>query len=144
MKFFKGLHIDNHPADQPEGTYRDARNIVINEQRGAVANEPGNESTSLFPFGYLPIGRVTLPDDRVVVFLATEGGGSEIGIIQKNGKYETLANDPRLNFSLEHPIDAVARLAPQRFLSQQFSTPNEVEFTESDMLVGDETQVTIS
>lgn len=120
MKFFKGLHKDNHPLDQPEGTYRDARNIVINEQRGAVSNEEGNKFTTSLPAGYRPIGKVNVPDGRIILFLSNGEGGSEIGELGIGGGYRTLKNDPRLNFSLDFPIQAVVRLAPE---SLQTFTP---------------------
>ena len=119
MKFFKGLHRDNHPADQPEGTYRDARNIVLNEQRGAVSNEEGNEFTSSLPAGYHPIGKVNVPDGRIVLFLSNGIGGSEIGELGISGKYRTLLNDPQLNFSLDYPVQATIRMIPERIQSSQ-------------------------
>lgn len=143
MKFFKGLHTDNHPIDQPEGTYRDAYNIVIQEQMGVVYNEPGITSTSLLPAGFMPIGSTILPDGRIVVFLASDAGESEIGIIQTDGVYETLVNDDRLNFSLDHPIDATVRMAVQTVTSQQFDSAVEVEL-EDHITVGDTFTVTLT
>lgn len=143
MKFVNGLHTDNHPADQPEGTYRDARNVIINEKRGAISNEPGIVSTSLLPEDYHPIGHVVLPDNRIIVFSATQDGRSEIGVIQIDGNYETLVNDPRLNFSLDHPIHAVARLGLQRELSQQYSMPVEVSTSEEPIVIHEDITLSV-
>jgi hypothetical protein len=111
MKFLKGLHSDNHPSVQPEGTYRSARNLVLSDE---IINEPGNQSTSFLTGGYKPIGHVVLPNNRIIVFSASPGGGSEIGVIWSDGKYYRLVNDPRLNFSPDHPIDAIAKLSSLR------------------------------
>ena len=132
MKIFKGLHRDNHPSDQPEGTYRNARNIVVSRRRGAISNEEGTTDTSYLPEGYSQIGRIPLPDGRIVVFSADGSGGSEVGIIEKDDKYYTLANDPRFNFSLQYPIEGIARIAPRRIQSQQYPEPETLD--QSDIL----------
>ena len=108
MRFFQGLHQDNHPADQPENTYRDARNIALSKQRGAVTNESGTTLLAQFPEGLFPIGRIILPDDSIIVFLCG-GGNSEIGRIQQN-TYTTILNDPALNFHPNYPITGTYRI----------------------------------
>ena len=42
-RFLKGLFKDTAHIDQPNGTWRYARNMVLNEKDGAVSNEGGNE-----------------------------------------------------------------------------------------------------
>lgn len=137
MKFVQGIHIDNHPADQPEGTYRDARNVIVDHQRGAISNELGFKITDQLPEGYYPVGRVALPDSRIVLFLANGSGGSEIGVIEKNGNYKSFVNDTRLNFSLRHPITAIARLVPKRFTSEDIEVPVEQEFIDEAVILED-------
>lgn len=42
-KFLKGLFKDTAPIDQPAGTWRYAKNMILNDTAGAVSNEGGNE-----------------------------------------------------------------------------------------------------
>lgn len=116
LKFFEGLHTDHHPADQPEGTYRDAKNAVIYTKRGAVKNEHGNKLLDSLPAGYTLIGYIVLPDDVIVTF-STDNENSEIGAIL-NDSYIQILNDPDLNFSTEYPITGTYRVIPFREAAQ--------------------------
>ena len=40
-RFLKGLFKDTGHIDQPNGTWRHARNMVVNDTEGAVSNEGG-------------------------------------------------------------------------------------------------------
>ena len=42
-RFIKGLFKDTGHIDQPEGSWRHAKNMVINKTDGAVTNEGGTE-----------------------------------------------------------------------------------------------------
>lgn len=143
MNFFKGLHKDNHPSGQPESTYRDAKNVILKEERGAVANEPGMVATSLLPVGYTSIGRTTLPDGRIIVFLVGGVGESEIGIIGTDLIYRRLVNDSRLNFSKEHPIQAIAKITIARTVSQQYPEAAEKSFEDS-VSISETTTMTVT
>ena len=78
FKPLKGMHKDNSPVDQPDGTYRDALNAVIDVKRGAISNEYGAKahgsfmSTYIYTYPTKPIGCVTLPDDNLIVFTTSE------------------------------------------------------------------------
>ena len=53
----KGMHRDTHPSDQPEGTWRYARNAIINRVDGAISNERGTDegpNIGLLP-GYIKL-----------------------------------------------------------------------------------------
>ena len=59
-KYIKGLFKDTAHIDQPEGTWRYAKNMVLNEKIGSVSNEGGISgytigSRSDFNGEYLPI-----------------------------------------------------------------------------------------
>ena len=41
-RFIKGLFKDTANSDQPEGSWRHATNMVVNETEGAISNEGGN------------------------------------------------------------------------------------------------------
>ena len=42
-RFIKGLFKDTAHLDQPEATWRHARNMLLNSTDGAVSNEGGTE-----------------------------------------------------------------------------------------------------
>ena len=81
-RFTKGLVKDTSAADQPQGTWRFARNTIVNKIDGAVSNEGGNKSivkigrtisstinTSAYTYaGYTVIGAIETTDDRIVLF----------------------------------------------------------------------------
>lgn len=46
MKDLKGMYVDCHPADQPQGTYRYAKNVIINREFGKITSERGDYSMS--------------------------------------------------------------------------------------------------
>jgi hypothetical protein len=124
-RFTKGLSKDTAPADQPPGTFRFARNVIINKVDGAISNEGGNKAVhkigrytgSEIADGYTVIGAIEITDDRIVLFSVnkfvifdpTTGAGeehedygrSEIGVYQE-GDYKTV-----LNLKLEYEDCAI-------------------------------------
>lgn len=81
LKPLKGMFKDTSPVDQPNGTYRDALNAVIDVKRGAISNEYGAKIHGTFLSTYpgitpilysTPIGCITLPDDNLIVFGVTD------------------------------------------------------------------------
>lgn len=141
MKFFEGLHIDNHPGDQPENSYRDAKNMVIYRRQGAVTNELGTEQVDALPVGYKPIGKIVLPNNQVVVFLSGAGGASEIGIL-KGSTYETILNTPDLNFSPDYPIVGTYRISKGEKISDDL--PTITDAVVNAILVDDSFQIDIT
>ena len=47
MKYSKGLQLDTTPVDQPEGSWRYARNATMNKKAGGISNEGGVEQAQL-------------------------------------------------------------------------------------------------
>lgn len=92
MKLINGINTDVQPIDQPEGTWRDANNIVISKLYGAVSNDDGFKellsagNTINYPASEIrPIGFIPIDNPRTVVFstdIAGAGTISEIGILQ--------------------------------------------------------------
>tara|TARA_R110002012_G_scaffold24825_2_gene82505 strand:+ start:1292 stop:8206 length:6915 start_codon:yes stop_codon:yes gene_type:complete len=127
-RFTKGLAKDTSPADQPPGTFRFARNTIINKVDGAISNEGGNKAVhkigrhtgSGIADGYTVIGAIEITDDRIVLFSVnrfvifdpTTGAGeehedygrSEIGVYQE-GDYKTV-----LNLRLEYDDTALPNI----------------------------------
>ena len=128
MKRIQGLNKDVHPEDQPEGTYRDARNITILQDIQAVVNEEGTSGYSSIPENYTVIGHQVISNNRIVVFCVTESS-SEIGVINSKGQYSTILNDPDLNFNKNYLIDSTYKLESVIEESQQVD-PDDYEFPE--------------
>jgi hypothetical protein len=98
MKRLKGLFTDGDPVDQPPETYRDALNININDQVGAIATESGNEQYAQLPVGHIQLASILLADGRSVVLTVHEDGTeSSIGVVTEDD-YEQVIRDEDLNF----------------------------------------------
>lgn len=100
MKLERGLFTDSAEADQPQGTYRFAKNLVDGNTIGSKENEKG--FTDLGTFAPYDIIGIVPAEDAFVVF-STDDTDSEIGLWE-NGIYTTIYNDPALNFATTAPI----------------------------------------
>lgn len=104
MKFDKGLYTDCLEVDQPQGTYRHAKNIVDSNVLGVLENEDGFKSlTDILPYSLIGVVPV---EDGFVVF-TTDNTDSEIGLVERSGAvltYTQIYNDQELNFSTTAPI----------------------------------------
>ena len=83
LKFLKGMFKDSGRIDQPDNTYRDAINLIIDDKKAAVANEYGTEYIGELTYTYYvpgdinatprivsltPIGTIKLDDNSLIVF----------------------------------------------------------------------------
>ena len=118
---------DTGRADQPDGTYRDALNAVIDPIKLAVSNEYGTKLkvNILTSQNRLvnPVGQIALPNDDFIVF-GVEGSRSYITYVDtKVDSYEFLLITPGnpglsqpslgdLNFDLNHTIYGEFRISP--------------------------------
>ena len=66
MKLDKGLYKDTHAIDQIDGTYPNARNILINKIQGAVTNELGFDK--IHTLTRKIIGSIPVTDDEIIIF----------------------------------------------------------------------------
>ena len=118
-RFIKGLFKDTGHIDQPDGSWRHARNMVLNEKDGSVGNEGGTEMS----------GFIEVNDDKTILFvtdivnsvaLTSIYPRSEIGLWEK-GVYTTIFNpiiDPAsggkltndLKFSQDYPIEGTFKI----------------------------------
>ena len=137
-RFIKGLFKDTGHIDQPEGTWRHARNMVMNYKDGAVSNEGGTILNGHLGNNSIRgaqedkvIGAIEVDSDRVVLFvlnvvesLSATGKPprSEIGLWE-NGTYYPIFNpslgtaaDPvryitnDLGFNQEYPIEGTFKI----------------------------------
>ena len=118
-RFLKGLFKDTAPIDQPEGTWRYANNIIINDKKGSISNEGGNQSVGSFNIGSVIIGIIEVSDDRVVIFYINTAGNSEIGIWE-NGIFTILyapvssfGDKVDLKFNRNYPIEGTFNINPK-------------------------------
>ena len=156
MKFIKGLNKDAAPVDQPQGTYRYAKNVTIDESPGAISNEVGNRAAAFFKTtNERVIGSIVLTDDDVVFFTHEAGtpgfsriylfDSSQIGgnplllILQtQDGGVATssitgLQNDVDLKFSIEYPIEGTYKIDPDEnviiYFTDNFNPPRCINIT---------------
>ena len=135
-KYIKGLFKDTSPIDQPEGTWRHATNMILNDTAGAVSNEGGTELsghlgdsivntvfTNVGDPDSKVIGKIEVDNDRVVLFLldftaftADEKYNCEIGIWE-DGVYSVLFKTDvaaypthALQFSNIYPIEGTFKI----------------------------------
>tara|TARA_R110002072_G_scaffold5230_2_gene34488 strand:+ start:120 stop:536 length:417 start_codon:yes stop_codon:yes gene_type:complete len=125
-RFVKGLFKDTGHIDQPEGSWRHARNMVINSTDGAVSNEAGNHMKG--HLGQDPVvgaqndkvvGTIEVSEDRTIFFVTDVVNSiprSEIGIYEDN-IYTVLFNpsialNPQndLNFKQSNPIEGTFKV----------------------------------
>jgi hypothetical protein len=107
-----GMFRGTSPLDQPGGTVRHARNAHLNTPLGAWSNEGGATLFTDLPQNSIVVGRITLSDNRMVLFLSILNR-SEIGLWD-SGSYTTLYNpniqsNTDLLFSPDHPITGTFR-----------------------------------
>ena len=113
MKRVKGLFRDCDPIDQPEGTYRDARNALLNDEIGTIMSDYGiTESDISATLGSSPIllGSTIINDDRVVIFTVDPDGSNPRITLFDSGNFTVILNDSRLNFQPNSLIDSTFRI----------------------------------
>ena len=102
-KFVAGMSKDTSKADQPDGTFRDALNAVVNIETGTVNNEYG--TTTVVGANIDVIGAIPIDEDRVV-FLGLNASEECIIALSdpKKGESTILYKNSELNFKRSHPI----------------------------------------
>jgi hypothetical protein len=80
LKFLKGMYKDSGRIDQPDNTYRDAINLIIDDKKNLIANEYGTDYIGDLIYTYYdntnnrvdidlnPIGVIKLDDNSLIVF----------------------------------------------------------------------------
>ena len=107
-KLDKGLQTDFRPINQSLGSWRDARNILINRGYRSITNEdgiiphltPSAENPDLPIIGVIPLS-------EGAVLFSTDSTTSEIGIVDVNGVYTKKIRSIYLGFNLNAPIEGV-------------------------------------
>lgn len=128
-KYVKGIIKDTGAIDQPEGSYRYAKNAILNRVKGAVINEHGNiDIADLFVerlgtnIQITVIGAIEVTDDRVVFFGRGDAPQSSlIFVLNQDNTQElvfatidasTAGNPYSLNFKKDYPIEGTYKIDP--------------------------------
>jgi len=144
-KYVKGLNKDAAPVDQPEGSYRYAKNALSNETAGAISNEPGTRRSGSLNTNSVILGTIEITDDRVVMFEVGEDGGCRILLYSgasesiQNVVLKTISgnipegNDFDLKFNELYPIEGTYKIDPDNNLiiywTDNFNPPRSLNVT---------------
>lgn len=108
MKPNNGIFQDAEFDDQPDGTWRTAKNVVP-DGPNVVRNESGFKEVTGMPANMLVHGQVSLPEDKIVLFLIGDPTVNstlrEIGLVTDT-TYTTLSSDTSIfdNWDINYPI----------------------------------------
>ena len=127
-RFIKGLFKDTAHVDQPAGTWRYARNMILNEKDGAVSNEGGTEiaghlgeANTVGAIKDKVIGKIEVDDDKIILFILDvvleENPRSEVGVWENN-RYTPIFNpnvadfgdQVDLKFTEKNPIEGTYKI----------------------------------
>lgn len=106
MKINK-MWLDGKPNQNPNGSTRANRNIILNRSLGAIINEKGNLLVDSWGENKRPIGVILLDRNDFIVFVKKADNHSEIGYVDSNLNYQSLSVDARWDFSYDRPIHGV-------------------------------------
>lgn len=140
QKYIKGMFQDTGEVDQPEGSYRHAKNMLFNRLKGAMTNEPGTVDQrytldTVNDFTETVIGKIETTLDVNIIFTVlvaqnAEGTGRSRIYLEDARTYggtltELLTteqgildngNDFDLKFSTDYPIEGTYRIDPNNNL----------------------------
>lgn len=107
MKLKGGFRTDERTVDVPNGSWVDARNILLQKGFESVSNENGNTVRHLLD-GQLIIGVIPTSKDTSVIF-SVGTNYSQIGILDSLNNYTTIIHDSQnlFKFSMLNPIEGV-------------------------------------
>jgi hypothetical protein len=94
-----GLHTDFEPLNQPQKTYKYMLN-GIRQLSGAIENEKGTVLSHTFDTNKKIVGSYVLDKDRIICLAGPSASDSEIGVLDNNGAYTLISNNPGLNFQI--------------------------------------------
>ena len=91
-----GIFLDGDPSKQKPGTTRKNKNIVFDAIEDFLVNEESNaehlnlRTISPYLVDYsIPVGFISIDEDRGILFTVADNGGEAIGILSKGGlKYD--------------------------------------------------------
>ena len=111
MKRLKGIFTDTEPIDQPEGTYRYAKNIEINKSLGAIVSERGNEEVETVNGEVL--GSLLLPSGNTLLFLRVTTPSLQFIINEYNNNGQLVVTHLNNNLTVGSYIQATFNVNAQ-------------------------------
>tara|TARA_R110002012_G_scaffold14822_2_gene60378 strand:- start:745 stop:6207 length:5463 start_codon:yes stop_codon:yes gene_type:complete len=123
-RFLKGLFKDMSHIDQPEGTWRYAKNAIINEKKGVISNEGGTELAgdivSSAGIQNKVIGIIEVANDKAIILFLDNQSHSRIGKWE-DGVFQTIyapnitafGDKVDLNFNINFPIEGTFNINPK-------------------------------
>tara|TARA_Y100000593_G_scaffold45959_1_gene87328 strand:+ start:2211 stop:7823 length:5613 start_codon:yes stop_codon:yes gene_type:complete len=122
-RFIKGLFKDTAHIDQPAGSWRYAKNAIINDKKGSISNEGGTnlnaylQNDNQIHLNHKVVGAIEVEGDRVVLFMKKKIAGFDSSIgIWEDGLFTTLYDPDAvnqghdLNFDLDYPIEGTYKI----------------------------------
>ncbi len=134
MKRLKGINRDTNPMDQPAGTYRYAKNVIVDIEKLCVTSEEG-DTAKILKTSKAIVGYIVLADDRLVLFLVSSVSAasptSSIAIYNPStNEYTELFNDTactsdnKLAFDVRFPIEGEYKIDATDETSIYFTDDN--------------------
>ncbi len=112
MKHTRGMFVDCIEQDQPDGTYRFAKNIVDSNLQNVIENEDGfKQFSTIIPSGHTVIGVIPIEDD-FVLFTTDDATTHNIILVTAIGQtltVESTYTNTEFNFSSSYPIEGEYR-----------------------------------
>ena len=145
-KYIKGLNKDTAPIDQPEGSYRYAKNVLSNETAGAISNEPGTSVINqVLDNNELVIGSIETTEDKVVLYTVDSDTNrsriylydatidSVTVVLQTTSGNVVAGNDVDLKFDKRYPIEGTYKIDPNgdliAYWTDNFNPPRSLNIT---------------
>lgn len=119
-KLSGSLDMDSLPLDVKEGSWCNAKNIVVNKKSNVISNEDGTvdftptiggTGTATYPNKSV-VGTIISSEDKILFFASTNPIDGEIGVVKPDGRYYPVIRDATskiiLNLNINFPVVAVA------------------------------------
>lgn len=98
------MWLDGKPNQNPSGTTRINKNIILNKELGSIINEDGNLKIDSYGESKFVIGVIVLDSNDFVVFTKKADNNSDVGYVDNQLNYHKLNVIGDLNFSYDNPI----------------------------------------
>ena len=98
MKPIKGIVTDVEPFEQPDGSYRYAKNVLINHKLGSITNEKGTSVIqNSFGTGTIIIGQLHYNQHIIYLFVKDDTTSKIIKFDSSINSFTTVINSSLLD-----------------------------------------------
>ena len=113
MKPIKGIVTDVEPFEQPDGSYRYAKNVLINHKLGSITNEKGTSVVAnTFGDDTIIIGQLHYNQHIIYLFVKDDTTSKIIKFDSSINSFTTVINSSLLAFNSDYPIIAQFTINP--------------------------------